>query len=65
MSQTSRNGLLFHTHFKQHLDEAEKCVTWVRSTTKKVFDMYELPEDHRDEEWYTEHDRLVHELTID
>jgi len=27
--------------------------------------MYELPEEQRTGEWYHEHDRLVHELTID
>jgi hypothetical protein len=58
-------GLLFHTHFKSHPDEVTQSLHWLQTTINKVFGMYELPEDQRDDNWYHEHDRLVHELTID
>jgi hypothetical protein len=58
-------GLLFHTHFKKQQEQAEQTLTWLKTRINKVFEMYELPEDQRDEFWYTKHDRLVHELTID
>jgi len=58
-------GLLFHTHFKQRQDEVELTIAWLKSTINKVFDMYEQAESSRTDDWYHEHDRLVHELTID
>src|SRR5882762_9356548 len=30
-------GLLFHTHFKTQLDQAEQYIVWVKSTMNKVF----------------------------
>lgn len=58
-------GLLFHTHFKSGPDEVQRSIRWLQTTIDKVFGMYELPEGRRDENWYHEHDKLVHELTID
>lgn len=58
-------GLLFHTHFKSQPAQVEDTVGWLKSKINEVFDMYELPEDQRTDVWYHEHDRLVHELTID
>ena len=58
-------GLLFHTHFRQRQDEVEQSIAWLKSTINKVFDMYEQAESSRTDDWYHEHDRLVHELTID
>lgn len=58
-------GLLFHMHFKSEQAQAEQSIAWLKTTIDKVFAMYELPEDRRTNEWYHEHDRLVHELTID
>jgi hypothetical protein len=58
-------GLLFHTYFKSLQTEVDDTVNWLKSKINEVFDMYELPEEQRTDEWYHEHDRLVHELTID
>ncbi|MDO6432905.1 hypothetical protein Q4E93_20015 [Flavitalea sp. BT771] len=58
-------GLLFHTHFKRRQEEVDRTITWLQSTINKVFDMYEQSERSRTADWYHEHDRLVHELTID
>jgi hypothetical protein len=58
-------GLLFHTHFKTTPEQVEQTIAWLKTTIDKVFAMYELPEDRRTDDWYHEHDRLVHELTID
>jgi len=58
-------GLLFHTHYKPDEANAGEYVAWLKARINKVFDMYELPESYRTEEWYHQHDRLVHELTID
>jgi len=58
-------GLLFHTHFKTTPEEVEQTIAWLKSTINKVFDMYEQAESSRTADWYHEHDRLVHELTID
>lgn len=45
--------------------QVDDTVGWLKSKINEVFDMYELPEDQRDDQWYHDHDRLVHELTID
>ena len=58
-------GLLFHTHSKTTYDLAGEYIAWLKYKINKVFDMYELPEKHRDDSWYHQHDTLVHELTID
>lgn len=58
-------GLLFHTYFKTLPAQVDDTVGWLKSKINEVFDMYELPEDQRDDQWYHDHDRLVHELTID
>lgn len=58
-------GLLFHTHFKTHFLQVNDTVQWLRSKIDAIFSMYELPEDQRTGDWYHEHDKLVHELTID
>lgn len=58
-------GLMFHTHYKSTAEEVERYLNWIRSTMHKVFVLYEQDEDSRSDEWYHEHDRLVHELTID
>ncbi len=58
-------GLLFHVHYKSDPEKAGEYVAWLKARINKVFDMYEFPENHRTEEWYHRHDRLVHELTID
>jgi len=58
-------GLMLHTHFKNRPEEVELYLDWVRSTMHKVFALYEQDEENRSDEWYHEHDRLVHELTID
>ena len=58
-------GLMFHTHFKSTPEEVEQYLDWIRSTMHKVFALYEQDEGSRSDEWYHEHDRLVHELTID
>ena len=58
-------GLLFHTHFKTAPEQVEQTIAWLKSTINKVFDMYEQTENSRTADWYHEHDRLVHELTID
>jgi len=58
-------GLLFHTYFRSLQTETDEAVSWLRSKINEVFDLYELPEEQRTDEWYHEHDRLVHELTID
>jgi hypothetical protein len=58
-------GLLFHTHAKPVLEKAREYTADLQYKMNKVFDLYELSEKHRSEEWYHEHDRLVHELTID
>ena len=58
-------GLLFHTRFKSLPAEVEPTVAWLKATMDKIFAMYDQSEDTRTDEWYHEHDRLVHELTID
>jgi len=58
-------GLMLHTHFKSTPEEVQLYLDWVRSTMHKVFALYEQDEKNRSDEWYHEHDRLVHELTID
>ena len=58
-------GLLFHTHFKMHAQQVADTVQWLRSKIDAIFTLYELPEDQRTDEWYHEHDKLVHELSID
>jgi hypothetical protein len=58
-------GLMFHTHFKSGPEEVELYLHWVKSTMYKVFVLYDQDEKSRSDEWYHEHDRLVHELTID
>jgi len=58
-------GLLFHTHSKPTLEMTREYTAGLKYKMNKLFDMYELPEKQRSDDWYHEHDRLVHELTID
>jgi len=58
-------GLLFHTYSRTQSTQVTDTVQWLRSKINNVFTLYELPEDQRTDEWYHEHDKLVHELTID
>jgi len=43
----------------------DASIAWLKSTINKIFDMYEQPENSRTDDWFHQHDRLVHELTID
>lgn len=58
-------GLLFHTHYKSLPAQVDETIAWLKSTMNKLLAMYEGSEHARTDEWYHEHDRLVHELTID
>jgi hypothetical protein len=58
-------GLLFHMHAKATLEMAGEYVADLKGKMNTLFEMYELREEGRTAEWYHEHDRLVHELTID
>jgi len=55
-------GLMFHTHFESNLEKANEYITEAKFKINKIFDLYEVPEERRNDFWQSKHDRQINEL---
>ncbi|MBE9577245.1 hypothetical protein [Flavobacterium proteolyticum] len=55
-------GLMFHTHFESELEKANEYVTETKYRVNKIFDLYDVSEDKRDDYWHSKHDKKINEL---
>ncbi|SDL92220.1 Protein of unknown function [Pedobacter sp. ok626] len=56
-------GLMFHTHFESHLEIAKEYIITSKFRINKIFNLYDVPEEERNEFWQSKHDRQINELT--
>ena len=55
-------GLMLHTHFEIDLKIAEEYIMDSKFRINKIFQLYDVPEEKRNEFWQTKHDRQINEL---
>lgn len=55
-------GLMFHTHFESDLKMAEEYIIDSKCRINRIFDLYDVPEEKRNEFWQTKHERQINEL---
>lgn len=55
-------GLMFHTHFESELEKANEYVAKTKYRVNKIFDLYDVSEDKRDDDWHSKHDKKINEL---
>lgn len=55
-------GLMFHTHFESELDKANEYVAQTIFKVNKIFDLYDVAEDKRDDYWHSKHDKKINDL---
>lgn len=55
-------GLMFHTHFESELEKACEYVSQTKYRVNKIFDLYDVSEDKRDDYWHSKHDKKINEL---
>jgi hypothetical protein len=55
-------GIMFHTHFESELEKANEYVTQTKYRVNKIFELYDVSEDKRDDYWYSKHDKKINEL---
>ena len=55
-------GLMFHTHFESELEKANEYVNQTKYRVNKIFDLYDVSEDKRDDFWHSKHDKKINEL---
>jgi hypothetical protein len=55
-------GLMFHTHFESELEKANEYVAETKYRVNKIFDLYDVPDDKREEYWHLKHDKKINEL---
>jgi hypothetical protein len=53
---------MFHTHFESELEQANEYVTQTKYRMNKIFDLYDVSEDKRDDYWHSKHDKKINEL---
>lgn len=56
-------GLMFHTHFESDLKIAKEYIADSKFKINKIFELYDVPKEKRNEFWQTKHDRQINELT--
>lgn len=55
-------GLMFHTHFESDIEKSNEYVTQTKYRVNKIFDMYDISEDKRDNYWHSKHEKKINEL---
>lgn len=55
-------GLMFHTHYESDLKIANEYVEQKKFQINKVFELYEVSEEKRDNRWNDEHNKLMDKL---
>lgn len=55
-------GLMFHTHFESELEKANEYVDQTKYRVNKIFDLYDVSEDRRDDHWHYKHNKKLNEV---
>jgi hypothetical protein len=55
-------NLMFHTHFEKNLEQANEYITQTKYKINKILDLYDIPEDNRDNYWHSKLDKQINEL---
>lgn len=55
-------GLMFHTHFEKNLEQAYEYTIQAKYKINKIFDLYDTPEDKRDDYWHSKLNKKINEL---
>ncbi|UOK41602.1 MULTISPECIES: hypothetical protein [Flavobacterium] len=56
-------GLMFHTHFENDLSSSKEYIELKKIQMNKVFKLYEVQEEERDDDWWDKHSELMDLLT--
>ncbi len=54
--------LMFHTHYENELEKANEYVIQTKYRVNKIFDLYDVAEDKRDNFWHFKHGKKINEL---
>ncbi|MCH2231400.1 MAG: hypothetical protein MK105_13770 [Crocinitomicaceae bacterium] len=55
-------GLIFHTVYLSYFYEADDLIQQLKSIIEEIFNLYNCPEEQRDEEWHNKHDEFVNQI---
>lgn len=53
---------MFHTHFESDLKVAEEYIIDSKIRVNKIFELYNISEEKRNETWKAKHEKLINEL---
>jgi hypothetical protein len=55
-------GLMFHTHYEDNFEDAYRFLKESKLKINRLFELYDVPEEQRNEHWHRKHDKLMHAL---
>ncbi len=55
-------GLMFHTRYEGELGDANEYIMQAKSTINRIFDLYDVSEERRNDNWQSKHDKLIADL---
>jgi hypothetical protein len=55
-------GLMFHTHYEGELEQANQFINQTKYSVNKLFEMYDVSEDKRDDFWHSKFEKLMNEI---
>ncbi len=55
--------LMYHTHFEKDIEKAKEYIVQTKYRVNKLFDLYDVAEDKRDDNWQSKHDKIINELS--